>query len=156
MLGKRNAYLSQIEDEMRQYKQNSPANQASLMAAAGQNADLLGTSGVAGAPENDNLDDCIFEEVTEPIPGFTSGKDVIVGSNKGDDSPSLKEKTSLTPIISESEGTLMEAIFSCKNLELGIFCFAGPGKNKIIYKKNSFLFFNIKHKQNIWSNNTFK
>ena len=48
------------------------------------------------------------------------------------ESPSLKEKTSLTPIISESEGNLMEAIFSCKNLELGIFCFAGPGKNKII------------------------
>ena len=38
-----------------------------------------------------NLDDCIFEEVTEPIPGFTSGEDVIVGSNKGDDSPSLNE-----------------------------------------------------------------
>lgn len=55
LLAKRNDYLSKIEDEMRQYKQNSPANQAALMAAAGQNADLLGTSGVAGAPENDNL-----------------------------------------------------------------------------------------------------
>lgn len=44
-----------------------------------------------GTPLNDNLDDCIFEEVTEPIPDFTYVKDVIVGSNKGDGSPSLKE-----------------------------------------------------------------
>lgn len=55
LLSKRNDYLSKIEDEIRQYKQNSPANQAALMAAAGQNADLLGTGSVAGAPENDNL-----------------------------------------------------------------------------------------------------
>lgn len=55
LLSKRNEYLSRIEDEIRQYKQNSPANQAALMAAAGQNPDLLGTGSVANAPENDNL-----------------------------------------------------------------------------------------------------
>ena len=53
LLSQRNSYLSQWLAQRNQREYDTPSAQAQRMAVAGQNADLLGTSGVSGAPEND-------------------------------------------------------------------------------------------------------
>ena len=115
--------------------------------------------------QNEEKDKNDYDETNETNNNNVNNNDNNNNNNDNNNDNNIIDKENF------DEESIMEAICSFKNLELGIFCFAGPGKNKIKYnifkkknkkknikkiKKNSFLFPNLKHKQNLRSSNKTK
>ena len=70
-------YFSRLQNEMDQQSYNTPVAQASRMAAAGQNADLIGTSGVADA---EKMDLPITSPDLSQGPGVSDFVNVVTGA----------------------------------------------------------------------------